>query len=84
MKIGELVEWLKTFPQDADVLVLSHDDSHSCVYTQGGTTETVEFILEDSEPFKGDKTWEYNEYTRETFKPCSFYGKKELILGRTI
>ena len=42
MIVAELIEWLKTMPQDAKVVVLSHSDGHG-YYMQGGSCTTEEF-----------------------------------------
>lgn len=47
MNVGEMIDWLKTMPQDATVTVLSHSDGHG-YYMQGGscTTETFHNSVE--------------------------------------
>lgn len=42
MNVAEMIEWLKTMPQDAKVTVLSHSDGHG-YYMQGGSCTTEEF-----------------------------------------
>jgi hypothetical protein len=76
MKVQELIEWLKDFDQNAEVVTVEHLSSSSH-YEQGGTayiapfdpevTREFEFIL-----YKQGKTWEYEVDTK---------GNARLLLG---
>lgn len=75
MKVHELAEWLKAFPdQDADVLVVEHSDGYG-YYDQGGNACETEFDLE--------KHVEYTDMRGNQFvtpeKP--YYNQRTLLLG---
>lgn len=80
MKVAEFIEWLKTQPQDAEVMVISHT-SGSSYYDQGGNIQVVAFNPEESAPGKYDPTFELDDFSRDSFKNSPFYGKKQLLLG---
>lgn len=80
MKVAEFIEWLKTQPQDAEVLVISHT-SGSGYYDQGGNIEIVDFNPEESAPGRYDQTFELDDFSGDSFKNSKLYGKKQLFLG---
>lgn len=79
MNVSEMIEWLKTQPQDAIVEVLCHDDNGG-YYTQGGTCSTIEFTIE---VVNYNCCFELTDLTTNPLiKPDSpAYNKKYLLLG---
>ena len=76
MKVQELIEWLKDFDQNAEVVTVEHLFSGS-YYEQGGTAYIVPFDPEVTQEFehipcKYGKTWEYEVDTK---------GNATLLLG---
>lgn len=76
MKVQELIEWLKDFDQNAEVMVVEHF-SEGSYYEQGGTAYIVPFDPEvtrefEFNPYKHGKTWEYEVDTK---------GNARLLLG---
>lgn len=74
MTVAEMIEWLKTMPQDARVVVLERLEG-SGWYDQGGV-DTITF-----EPTGIYPTFELFDYTSDYFKDESYYNTKELVLG---
>lgn len=76
MIVSELIEWLKTQPQDAIVEVLQHTSSNS-PYMQGGECQTVDFT--------GQLNVDYNltDFRENSFVKAheKHYGKQYLLLG---
>ena len=77
MKVSELIEWLKDFDQNAEVVAVEHLSSGSSYYEQGGTAYIVPFDPEVTLGFefilyKQGKTWEYEVDTK---------GNARLLLG---
>jgi hypothetical protein len=59
MKVHELIEWLKTQPQEAVVEVVKHESGRSH-YDQGGNARTETFSLESKTPlFEVTEAWSY-------------------------
>ena len=76
MKVQELIEWLKNFNQNAEVVTVEHLSSGS-YYEQGGVAYIVPFDPEVPQEFefslyKHGKTWEYEVDTK---------GNATLLLG---
>lgn len=72
MIVSELIDWLKTIPQDAKVEVIHHTNSGCGYYEQGGTATTVDFTTElmyDFECTDGSvygKTFEVSKHNGQT------------------
>jgi hypothetical protein len=76
MKVQELIEWLKDFDQNADVMVVEHSYGGS-YYDQGGTAYVVEFDPSVKDRFEYNPsiygaTWTYEVDTK---------GNATLLLG---
>lgn len=81
MTVYELIEFLKTQPQDAIVQVLCHDDSCRSYETQGGTCEVMDFTLEKDSNF--NSCWDFTDFNGNKFVKADapYYNKKYLLLG---
>ncbi len=76
MIVSELIEWLKTMPQDAVVQVLEHHGVHD-YYLQGGTCRVVEFTVELEGTNYGSEFYLYGKH----FEYDTIDGVKQLQLG---
>jgi hypothetical protein len=76
MNVAEMIEWLKTMPQDAEVLVVAHDGGGG-YYMQGGSA--------GFEPFSNEVTYTYQLDKSVDGKLFELYydskGKGTLTLG---
>lgn len=81
MTVAELIEWLKTQPQEAVVTCISHT-SGSGYYDQGGNIEVVDMMVKPSKEGAYDETFEVINYTSDYFKDKPYYGRVELFIGR--
>lgn len=72
MKVSELIEWLKTVPQDADVKCIWHNSGFD-VYSQGGDASEISFSPDEASAENNYQChWEYYEFKD---------GRKELTIG---
>lgn len=72
MKVSEFIEWLKTQPQDADVVTIWHNSGYD-VYSQGGDAHEVLFKPDEaSKENNYNCHWDYYEFKD---------GRKELTIG---
>lgn len=72
MKVSEFIEFLKTQPQDADVVCIWHNSGHD-VYSQGGDAHEV--IFKPDAPTRESNYqahWDLYEFND---------GRKELTIG---
>lgn len=79
MNVAELIEWLKTLPQDAKVTTLEHFNNGG-YYQQGGTCNVVEFTDKvDHQQWKDEGDTSPVEYIYGDHFELSKY-KEEYIL----
>lgn len=82
MIVSELIEWLKTMPQDAKVGTLEHHGNCG-YYQQGGTCNMVDFTTEvDHQQWKDEGDTSPVEYIYgEHFELSLYNGEYTLQIG---
>lgn len=81
MTVAELIEWLKTQPQEAVVTCIGHT-SGSGYYDQGGNIEVIDFNPKPTNESSFDETFEIVSFESDCFKDKPYYGRVELFIGR--